>query len=173
MFSDDSDVDYVSLTSSDNDCTESTLDADDVEYMGSSVGGKATETRLLGVEYVGQSSKDINSGSIANGFTGTRANRKRASCRDDDELPRKMMRADISETGYSESGREQNRQYSDTDTNIILFRLPDGARLQQRFISSHPIKVVDYDHILTVMASTLDDIHFIYRNCLPSFKQMA
>ncbi len=140
VFSDDSDIDCISLDSSEEG--EKTLDTEDVEFMGNSSGGTSIKTRLLDVEYRG-----TYNGSIANGATGN--SRKRPSWgRDDelsDELPRKMMRADISESverdGISESGAGSSNSTTD-DVNLILFRLPDGSRIQHKFINTHPIKVL-------------------------------
>ncbi len=134
VFSDDSDIDCVSLISSEGD---DTLDTGDVMYTGNSSGGTSTQTRLLDVEYHGTCN-----GSVVSGATGS--SRKRPFWRRDDEmcdeLPRKMMRADISGSverdGMSESGA-----VSCSDLYLILFRLPDGTRIQHKFISSCPIKV--------------------------------
>lgn len=106
----------------------------------------------------------------------TKQSRKRYSLRDDgdlsDELPRKMMRTEISNSLQVDGvikeacpGRLHNsenligealriQQYSSsTRTNykddgfvreeisFILFRLPDGSRMQKPFVSTHPIKV--------------------------------
>ena len=136
-------MDCISLTSTDPE-------DNDVEFIGNSLGGEATTTRLVDVEYVGQSSRDsslrTHTSSVINGYT---KNRKRLSSRAEDEvceeLPRKMMRTDISETSKwqvrSDVHRDCGVHEQTADTHIILFRLPDGSRVQKRFLSSSPIKV--------------------------------
>lgn len=128
VFSDDSDIDCVSLSSSSNG---------DVEYIGSSLGGTSTDTRLLDVEHCGTSNSGLTNGA--------RESRKRLSNRDDsemcDELPRKMMRADISEIVES-GGPSTSFETANSDIHLVLFRLPDGERIQQKFVSSYPIQVM-------------------------------
>ena len=155
MFSDDSDVDCVSLTSTDPE-------DNDVEFIGNSLGGEATTTRLVDVEYVGQSSRDssqrTHTSAVINGYS---KNRKRLSNRADDEvceeLPRKMMRTDISETSSWQVGNDVHRDCSiheqKADTHIILFRLPDGSRVQKQFLSSSPVKVCTATSVVVTLPS--------------------
>ena len=190
----------MSLISSGDDAPsdmEQGYSQDEVEFIGNSVGGGiSTSTRLLnpgaqmtdrmhesGVSY-NSTDRSQNSYRTSNNFHSpeksasrkTKQNRKRYSLRDDelcDELPRKMMRTEISNSlqgdGSSKEaypgslynsgnliGEEALRiqQYSSsTRTNhkgggfvreeisFILFRLPDGSRMQKPFVSAHPIQV--------------------------------
>ena len=138
VFSDDSDIDCVSVSSSSNG------DIGDVEYIGNSLGGTSTDTRLLDVEYCG-----ISNSALTNGVGGSR---KRLSQRDDnemcDELPRKMMRADISEMVESD-GPSTSETAASSDVHLVLFRLPDGERIQQKFVSSYPIKVMAGRYVIS------------------------
>jgi len=152
VFSDDSDVECVSLSSA------SEQDTSDIEYLGQSVGGETTSSNLID----GHNSKDTLNGHVGGQRSEGRRSRKRLSSNTDiiDELPCKLMKTELASppvlnpvTGDISSAHLLNplagvgsnspllNPVAGRDVCRILFRLPDGSRLQHQFLTSSTIKV--------------------------------
>lgn len=180
VFSDNSDVDCVSLISSSDDDVPSDMDhdhnSDDVEFLGNSLGSwkptptnldnagsQSMECRASGIGTASQQSgkscnfmsRSPNSYHLKNTahelghippIRKTKKNRKRYTCRDDelpDELPRKMMRTEISDSSDREDvcGSHRVHNGEGNGTNEVH---PQLLRIQQHSSISRTNLVDDF-----------------------------